>query len=52
MEKLRENTDLKNSQLILKTYEDLEQEKEIKIVNLIVEILVAITLKEYYEKGD
>jgi len=52
MEKLRENTDLKNDQLILKTYDDLEREKEKKIVNLIVEIIVAITLKEYYEKGD
>ncbi|MES2329786.1 MAG: hypothetical protein V4539_09305 [Bacteroidota bacterium] len=52
MEKLRENTDLKNDQLILKTYDDLEREKEKKFVNLIVEIIVAITLKEYYEKGD
>lgn len=52
MEKLRENTDLKNDQLILKAYDDLEREKEKKFVNLIVEIIVAITLKEYYEKGD
>ncbi len=52
MEKLRENTDLKNDRLILKTYDDLEREKEKKFVNLIVEIIVAITLKEYYEKGD
>ena len=52
MDKLRENTDLKNNQLISKTYEDLEREKEIKFVNLIVEIIVATTLKEYYEKGD
>lgn len=51
MEKLREN-DLKNNQVILKTYEDSEQEKEKKFGNLIVEIIVAITLKEYYEKGD
>lgn len=52
MDKLRENTDLKNDQLILKIYEDLEQEKERKFVNLIVEIVIAITLNEYYEKGD
>lgn len=52
MENLRENTDLKNDQLILKTYDDLEREKERKFVNLIVEIIVAITLKEYYEKSD
>ncbi len=51
MGKLRKNTDLKE-QVILKTYDDFEQEKEKKLVNLIVEIIVAITLKDYYEKGD
>ncbi len=51
MEKLRENIDLKD-ELILRTNTEIEQEKEKKFVNLIVEIIVSITLKEYYEKGD
>lgn len=37
---------------ILKTYDDIEHEKEEKFVNFMVEIIVSITLKEYYEKGD
>ena len=37
---------------ILKTNEDIECEKEKKFVNLIVEIIVSATLKEYYEKSD
>jgi hypothetical protein len=51
MEKLRENTTL-DDKIMLKTIIDIEQEKEMKFVTLIVEIIVAITLKEYYEKGD
>ncbi len=51
MEKLRENTDL-TDELILKANAEIEQEREKKFVNLIVEIIVSITLKEYYEKGD
>ena len=38
--------------LILKNKTEIEQEKEQKFVDLIVEIIVAITLKEYYEKSD
>jgi len=37
---------------ILKTYEETEHEKEEKFVNFMVEVIVSITLKEYYEKGD
>ncbi len=51
MEKLRENIDLKD-ELILRTNAEIEHEKEKKFVNLIIEIIVSITLKEYYEKGD
>ncbi len=51
MEKSRENTDLKE-EIILKTNTEIEQEKEKKLVNLIIEIIVSATLKEYYEKGD
>jgi recombination DNA repair RAD52 pathway protein len=31
---------------------DFEEEKEQKLVNLLVKIIVCITLKELYEKGD
>ncbi len=37
---------------ILKTIDQFEQEKEQKLVNLFIEIIVSSTLKEYYEKGD
>ena len=50
MEKISENKELKD-ELVLKTLTESEQEKEKKLVNLIVEIIVSITLKEYYEKG-
>jgi hypothetical protein len=51
MEKSRENTDLKE-EIILKTNTEIEQVKEKKLVNLIIEIIVSATLKEYYEKGN
>lgn len=37
---------------ILKNYEEIEQEKEQKFVNLMIEIIVSLTLKELYEEGD
>ena len=37
---------------ILKTYDEIEHEKEEKFVNLMIEIIVSITLKECYEEGD
>jgi len=37
---------------LLKTIEEIEREKEEKLLNLIVEIIVQATLKECYEKGD
>lgn len=39
-------------ELISKNFVLMEQEKEQKIVNLFIEIIVSITLKEYYEKSD
>lgn len=39
-------------ELISKNFALLEEEKEQKIVNLFIEIIVSITLKEYYEKSD
>jgi hypothetical protein len=32
--------------------EELEREKEKKLLNLIAEVMVKITLKEFYETGD
>jgi CRISPR-associated protein Cas8b1/Cst1 subtype I-B len=39
-------------ELISKNFVLIEQEKEQKIVNLFIEIIVSMTLKEYYEKSD
>jgi hypothetical protein len=51
MEMLIEDTVLTEDK-ILKNNEDITSEKEKKFVNLIVEIIVSATLKEYYEKSD
>lgn len=37
---------------ISKNYEDIEREKEQKFVDLMIEIIVSLTLKELYEEGD
>lgn len=39
-------------EIISKSFDLIEQEKEQKFVNLIIEIVVSSTLKEYYEKGN
>ena len=39
-------------EMILKKIDLIEQEKELKFVNLMIEIIVSITLKQYYEKGN
>lgn len=39
-------------EIIFETFELIEQEREQKLVNLIIEIIVSSTLKEYYEKGN
>ena len=51
MEKLRENSDIIDRE-ISKSFDEIEGEKERKLVNLIIEIIVSVTLKEYYEKGN
>ena len=51
MENAKEKTNLTDEK-ILKTNDEIEQEKERNFVNLIIEIIVSITLKEYYEEGD
>lgn len=51
MENMKEDTTLLDNK-ISKTIDQFEQEKEQKLVNLFIEIIVSSTLKEYYEKGD
>lgn len=52
MENVKVKTDLIIDEEIMKTNDQIEQEKERNFVNLLIEIIVSITLKEYYEKGD
>jgi hypothetical protein len=33
-------------------FEELERENEKKLLNLIVQVMVKLTLKEFYETGD
>ncbi|TGD58944.1 hypothetical protein [Flavobacterium humi] len=51
MKEQKEDDDLINEK-ITEIYCDIENEKEQKLVNLLVKIIVSITLKELYEKGD
>lgn len=37
---------------MLKTLDEIETEKEQKLVTLIVRVIVKATLKDYHEKGD
>jgi hypothetical protein len=39
-------------EIISKIYDDIEKEKEQKFVNLLIEIMVSITLKQVYEESD
>lgn len=41
-----------NDDIVSKNYEDLEREKEQKLVNLMIEIIVSLTLRELYEESD
>lgn len=52
MENVKVKTDLIIDEEIMKTNDQIEKEKERNFVNLLIEIIVSITLKEYYEKGD
>lgn len=52
MENVKMKTDLIIDEEIMKTNDQIEEEKERNFVNLLIEIIVSITLKEYYEKGD
>lgn len=52
MENVKVKTDLIIDEEIMKTNDQIEEEKERNFVNLLIEIIVSITLKEYYEKGD
>ena len=39
-------------EIISKIYDEIEKEREEKFVNLLVEIIVSITLKQVYEESD
>jgi hypothetical protein len=41
-----------NAEQTNKNFEEIERENEKKLLNLIVEVIVKITLKEFYETGD
>lgn len=51
MENLKDEQ-FENNDIVSKKYEDLEREKEQKLVNLMIEIIVSLTLKELYEESD
>ena len=51
MESLKDEQ-FENDDIVSKNYEDLEREKEQKLVNLMIEIIVSLTLKELYEESD
>lgn len=51
MERLTDEP-IDNDRIISEKLEELEQEKEQKFVNLMIEIIMSITLKELYEEGD
>ena len=51
MEDSREKS-IEKDELITKNNNEIVEEKEQKFVNLVIEIIVSSTLKEYYEKGD
>lgn len=50
---VEENLNSESSEIrIENNLDEIEQDKEKKLLNLIVEILVKTTLKEFYETGD
>ncbi|MGO4771094.1 hypothetical protein ACEN2I_05490 [Flavobacterium sp. W22_SRS_FK3] len=51
MENLKDEQ-FENDDIVSKNYEDLEREKEQKLVNLMIEIIVSLTLRELYEESD
>ena len=51
MENLKDEQ-CENDDIVSKNYEHLESEKEKKLVNLMIEIIVSLTLKELYEESD
>lgn len=51
MDNLEKETTEKE-EIISKIYDEIEREKEEKFVNLLVEIIVSITLRQVYEESD
>lgn len=51
MDNLERQT-IEKEEIISKIYDEIEREREEKFVNLLVEIIVSITLKQVYEESD
>ena len=51
MDNLERQT-IEKEEIISKIYDEIEREKEEKFVNLLVEIIVSITLRQVYEESD
>ena len=47
-----ERQTFEKEEIISKIYDEIEREREEKFVNLLVEIIVSITLKQVYEESD
>ena len=47
-----EKESTEKEEIISKIYDEIEREKEEKFVNLLVEIIVSITLRQVYEESD
>ena len=47
-----ESQTTEKEEIISKIYDEIEREKEEKFVNLLVEIIVSITLRQVYEESD
>lgn len=47
-----EKESTEKEEIISKIYDEIERENEEKFVNLLVEIIVSITLRQVYEESD
>lgn len=47
-----EKESTEKEEIISKIYDEIERENEEKFINLLVEIIVSITLKQVYEESD
>jgi len=50
--KVKEVETVENVEKHTQNYEEIERENEKKLLNLIAEVMVNLTMKEFYETGD